>query len=39
MVALNYQEIKWNPDIVLGIKPFITKYNWKGENYSQINMV
>ena len=26
-VALNYQEIKWNPERVSNIKPFIKKYN------------
>ena len=31
-VALNYGEIKWNPERVLNIKPFINKYNWKGIN-------
>ena len=33
IVVLNYEEIKWNPEIVLNIKPFINKYNWKGINY------
>ena len=32
-VALNYEEIKWNPERVSHIKPFINKYNWKGTNY------
>ena len=32
-VALNYEEIKWNPERVSNIKPFINKYNWKGTNY------
>ena len=32
-VALNYEEIKWNPERVSDIKPFINKYNWKGINY------
>ena len=32
-VALNYEEIKWNPERVSNIKPFINKYNWKGINY------
>ena len=32
-VALNYEEIKWNPERTLNIKPFINKYNWKGINY------
>ena len=31
-VALNYEEIKWNPKKVSNIKPFINKYNWKGIN-------
>ena len=33
-IALNYREIKWNPERVSNIKPFINKYNWKGINYS-----
>ena len=32
-VALNYEEIKWNPERVSNITPFINKYNWKGTNY------
>ena len=32
-VALNYEEIKWNPERFSNIKPFINKYNWKGINY------
>ena len=32
-VALNYEEIKQNPEIVSNVKPFINKYNWKGMNY------
>ena len=32
-VALNYEEIKWNPESVSNIKPLINKYNWKGTNY------
>ena len=32
-VALNYEEIKWNPERVSNIKPFINKYNWKGIYY------
>ena len=32
-VTLNYEEIKWNPERVSNIKPFINKYNWKGINY------
>ena len=31
--ALNYEEIKWNPERVSNIKPFINKYNWKGKNH------
>ena len=31
--ALNYEEIKWNPEIVSNIKPFIDTYNRKGINY------
>ena len=32
-VLLNYGEIKWNPERVSNIKPFIPDYNWKGSNY------
>ena len=32
-VALNYEEIKWNPERVSNIKPFINKYEWNGINY------
>ena len=32
-VALNYEEIKWNPEGVSYIKPFINEYNWEGINY------
>ena len=32
-VALNYEEIKWNPERVSKIKPFINKSNCKGINY------
>ena len=32
-VALNYGDIKWNPERVSNIKPFISKYNWKEINY------
>ena len=32
-VALNYEKIKWNPERVSNIKPFINKYNSKGINY------
>ena len=32
-VALNHEEIKWNPERVSNIKPFINKYKWKGINY------
>ena len=32
-VALNYEEIKRNPEKASKIKPFIKKYNWKGINY------
>ena len=32
-VALNYGEIKWNPERVSNIKPFTNKYNWKITNY------
>ena len=33
MVALNYEEIKWNPERVSNIKLFINKYKQKGINY------
>ena len=32
-VALNYEEINWNPERVLNSKSFIDKYNSKGLNY------
>ena len=32
-VALDYGKIKWNPERVSNIKPFINKYNWKQMNY------
>ena len=32
-VALNYEEIKKDPQRVTKIKPFINKYNWEGINY------
>ena len=32
-VALNYGEIESHPERVSNIKPFISKYNWKGINY------
>ena len=32
-VALNYEEIKWNREVFLNIKPFINKCKWKGINY------
>ena len=35
-VALNYQEIKWNPKRVSNVKPFINKSKWKGTNYPSI---
>ena len=28
-VALNYEEIKWNPERVANVKPFINRYNWE----------
>ena len=30
MVALNYEEIKWNRERISNIKQFINKYKWKG---------
>ena len=32
-VALNYGEIKSHSEIVLNVKPFTNKYNWKRTNY------
>ena len=32
-VALNYGEIKWNPEIVSNIKLFINKYYWDRIKY------
>ena len=32
-LALNYGEIKWNPEKVSNVKPNIKKYNWKGMKY------
>ena len=34
MVALNYEEIKWNPETTSNIESFINRYKWKGMNYS-----
>ena len=31
-VTLNYEEIKWNAEIVSNIKPFINNCNWKAIN-------
>ena len=33
MVALNYEEIIWNPERVTNIKLLRSKYKWKGINY------
>ena len=32
-MALNYEEIKRDPQRISKIKPFISKYNWKVRNY------
>ena len=32
-VALNYKEVKYSPERVSYLKPFINKYNWDGKNY------
>ena len=32
-VALNYEEIKEDPERISTIKSFINKYNWEGINY------
>ena len=34
MVALRYEETESHPEGVSNIKPFITKLNWEGINYS-----
>ena len=34
-VALNYGEIKWNPERISNIKPFINKYNSDKKNTHQ----
>ena len=31
--AVNYDKVKWNPERVSDIKPFINKYNWEKINY------
>ena len=33
MVALNHREIKWSPERVSNIEPFINKRNWDGIKY------
>ena len=33
MVALYYEEIKWNSDGVSNIKPFVNEYKGKGINF------
>ena len=30
-VVLNYEKIKWNPERIWNIKPFINKYNYPSE--------
>ena len=32
-VVLNYEEIKWNPERVSNIKPFLNKDNWEEMSY------
>ena len=32
-VALNFEEVTWNPERVSSIKLFINNYKWKGINY------
>ena len=34
IVALNYQNIKRNPQRISNIEPFINQYDWKGINFS-----
>ena len=31
--ALNYQTIKTNPERILKLKPYISKYNWEGIDF------
>ena len=31
--ALNYQNIKTNPERISKLKPYINKYNWEGINF------
>ena len=38
-VALNFEEIKQNPERVSNIKPFIKRYKWKGINYPSLENV
>ena len=33
-VALNYEEIEWNPERVSDIKPFLNKQNWEEISYT-----
>ena len=39
MVALNYEEIKCNPERVSNIKSFINKCKWKGKIIHQKYMI
>ena len=31
--ALNYQNIKTNPERISKLKPYINRYNWEGINF------
>ena len=35
-VVLNYAEIKKDPQRIIKIKPFMSKYNWEGRNLRKI---
>ena len=32
-VVLNYQNIKYNPELISKIKPFIEQYDWKEKDF------
>ena len=38
-VALNYEEIKKDPQRITKIKPFINKYNWEGIKFLSKKMI
>ena len=39
IVALHYEEIGKNPEIITKIEPFINKYKWEGINFHQKKMI